>query len=194
MSLKGFSFTKGWTLFLDRDGVINRRIPGGYVTQWADFEFLEGVPGAVAALSAIFGRIIVVSNQQGVGKGLMSLEDLEAIDKGMRSGILMAGGRIDAAYYSPHLESAGHPDRKPGTGMAERAKTDFPDIDFSRSVMAGDTATDAEFGRKLGMVTVWIGEKDPDEPEQADLSFRSLAEFAFFLSPGSMENLSIQKQ
>jgi D-glycero-D-manno-heptose 1,7-bisphosphate phosphatase len=193
MSLKDFSFTKEWTLFLDRDGVINRRIPGGYVTAWADFEFLEGVPGSIAILSEVFGRIIVVSNQQGVGKGLMSLKDLEAIDLGMKSAISQAGGRIDAAFYSPYLESADHPDRKPGTGMAHKAKIEFPEIDFSRSVMAGDSASDMEFGRNLGMVTVWIGETHPEISARADLRFESLKEFALCMTHRTSNNLPNQK-
>ena len=177
MNLNAYCFTKEWTLFLDRDGVINRRIPGGYVTRWEDFVFLEGVPEAIGRLSEIFGTLIIVSNQQGVGKGLMSDHDLQLIDSTMKDAISRAGGRIDAAYYSPHLESTGHPDRKPGIGMAIKAKADFPHIDFEKCIMIGDSPSDMEFGKKMGMVNVLIGKED-DGSGMADFRFDSLLSFA----------------
>lgn len=177
MNLKDLSFSKEWTLFLDRDGVISRRIKDGYVTRWEDFQFLDGVLESFSKLSNIFGHIIIVSNQQGIGKGLMSEKNLEIIDKKMKQEIAEAGGRIDASYYSPFLSSDNHPDRKPGTGMALKAQADFPAINFSRSVMVGDSVSDMEFGRKLGMVTVQISDEDLTDNELADLQFCSLAEF-----------------
>jgi len=156
MNLKDLSFTKDWTLFLDRDGVISLRIPGDYVTRWEDFRFLEGVLETLAILSSVFGHIIIVSNQQGIGKGRMSPDELKMIDLKMKEKIHLAGGRIDASYYSPYLSSENHPDRKPGIGMGLKAKGEFPVIDFSKSVMVGDTASDMEFGKRLGMITVLI--------------------------------------
>jgi histidinol-phosphate phosphatase family protein len=178
MNSKGLSFSREWVLFLDRDGVISRRVPDGYVTRWEEFQFLDGVLEAIAILGKAFGRIFIVSNQQGIGKGLMSPESLEMIDQKMKEEIKQAGGRIDASYYSPFLASESHPDRKPGTGMGLKAKTDFPEIDFSRSVMVGDSLSDMEFGRKLGMVTVMIGEVDHPDIISADFYFRSLSEFS----------------
>jgi histidinol-phosphate phosphatase family protein len=179
MNLKDLSFTKEWTLFLDRDGVISQRLPGDYVTRWEDFRFLEGAMEALVSLSSIFGLIIIVSNQQGVGKGRMSQEELKIIDLKMKEEIRQAGGRIDAAYYSPYLSSENHPDRKPGTGMGLKAKADFPGIDFSRSIMIGDTESDMEFGKKLGMITVLISEDEIQQlGELADFHFRSLRNFA----------------
>jgi histidinol-phosphate phosphatase family protein len=177
MNLKDLSFTKDWTLFLDRDGVISLRIKDGYLTRWEDFRFLEGALEAIARLSNTFGYIFIVSNQQGVGKGMMSKESLEIIDLKMKLEIRKAGGQIDASYYSPYLASENHPDRKPGTGMALKAKAAFPDIDFTRSVMVGDSPSDMEFGKKLGMVTVMISDEDLINNELADLHFRSLLEF-----------------
>jgi histidinol-phosphate phosphatase family protein len=181
MNLKDLSFTKDWALFLDRDGVISRRIPDGYVTRWGDFSFLEGAEEAIASLINIFGHIIIVSNQQGVGKRLMSEESLEMIDLKMKQEIRNAGGRIDASYYSPYLASENHPDRKPGTGMALKARADFPAIDFSRSVMVGDTASDMEFGKRLGMITVLITDEDQPDTGSADFQFRSLLDFTMNL-------------
>jgi histidinol-phosphate phosphatase family protein len=181
MNLKDFSFTKEWTLFLDRDGVISRRMPGDYVKTWEEFGFMEGVPEAMAILGKIFGRIIIVSNQQGVGKGLMSPESLQMIDDRMKVEIDNAGGRIDASYYSTHLEPEKHPDRKPGTGMALKAKTTFPEIEFSKSIMVGDSPSDMEFGKKLGMITVFISD-DENRSENADFYFTSLKGFAESIS------------
>jgi histidinol-phosphate phosphatase family protein len=182
MNLKDLSFTKEWTLFLDRDGVISQRLPGDYVTRWEDFRFLEGVMEALVSLSSIFGLIIIVSNQQGVGKGLMSQEELKIIDLKMKEEIRQAGGRIDAAYYSPYLSSENHPERKPGTGLGLKAKADFPGIDFSRSIMVGDTASDMEFGKRLGMITVLICEDDIQQSgEIADFHYQSLRNFAISL-------------
>jgi len=179
MNLSDLSFTKEWTLFLDRDGVISRRVTDGYVTRWEDFRFIDGVIKALVSLSKVFGYIVVVSNQQGVGKGLMSRESLKMIDFKMKQAIREAGGRIDASYYSPYLSSENHPDRKPGTGMGLKAKADFPEIDFSRSVMVGDSPSDMEFGKKLGMITVMICEDETEccDKKQSEYCFRNLSEF-----------------
>jgi histidinol-phosphate phosphatase family protein len=178
MNLKDLSFSKDWSLFLDRDGIISRRIPDGYVTTWEEFQFLDGVLEAIAKLSRVFGCIFIVSNQQGIGKGLMSMESLEKIDTRMKQEIMRNGGRIDKSYYSPFLASENHPDRKPGTGMALKAKADFPGIVFSRSLMVGDSASDMEFGKRLGMITVFISIEEKPDFESADFYFRSLSDFS----------------
>ncbi len=166
-------------LFLDRDGVINRRIVGGYVTQWDEFVFLPEVPEALAVLSKRFERIVVITNQQGVGKGLMSLQDLETVHRQMTEAVASAGGRIDAIFFCTHV--AGSPDncRKPGIQMGLMAQARFPEIDFSQSIMVGDSPSDMEFAARLGMVRVFIhnpGEEMP-EPGSYDLCFGSLMEF-----------------
>lgn len=171
-------------MFLDRDGVINRRIPGGYVTRWEDFEFLEGVLESIAQLKNIFGYIFVVSNQQGIGKGLMAAGQLDHIDRMMKEAVRRAGGSIDAAYYSPYLEADRHPDRKPSTGMALKARAEFPAISFSRSVMAGDTLTDMQFGRNLGMINILLS-TDPEATKHQslyDLRFDNLQQFTNHLT------------
>lgn len=177
MNFSGLSFTKEWTLFLDRDGVISQRKPDYYVRTWEEFRFLDGVLEAIAIFNTIFGRIIIVSNQQGVGKGLMSDEDLNKIDMRMKHEINNHAGRIDASFYCTHLDSENHPDRKPNNGMGLKAKATFPEIDFSRSVMVGDSSTDMEFGKRLGMVNVFINENDSAH-ELADYQYSSLKDFA----------------
>ena len=180
MNLNDLCFTREWTLFLDRDGVISERFPGDYVKRREDFRFIEGVLEALKILSGVFGRIIIVSNQQGVGKGMMSADELTEIDKWMKSEIGNSGGRIDAAFYATQLASENHPDRKPGTGMALKAKSMFPEIDFKKSVMVGDSDSDMEFGKRLGMVTVFINDEE-DQMVIADLRFPSLRDFALTL-------------
>jgi histidinol-phosphate phosphatase family protein len=147
---------KSWTLFLDRDGVINRRPVDDYVKSWDEFEFLPGVLEALKTLSGIFGKIIVVTNQQGVGKGLMTIENLAVIHQKMIAEIENNGGRIDAVYFCPSLKDEPENCRKPGTAMAELAMKDFPELVLKKTIMAGDTESDMVFGRNAGMKTVFI--------------------------------------
>lgn len=177
MTLKDLNINKDWTLFLDRDGVINKKLDNDYVKHWVEFEFLDGVFDALKKLDTIFGRIVVVTNQQGIGKHLYRVEDLELIHKNMIYEINYLGGRIDKVYFSPYLDSENHPTRKPNIGMALQAKKDFPEIDFSKSIIAGDSLSDMEFGKKAGMRTIFISEEKKKD-ERIDLHFRSLIEFA----------------
>lgn len=181
-----------YTLFLDRDGVINRRLPGDYVKLWEEFHFLDGVKEAIARLNQYFIRTIIVTNQQGIGKGLMSETDLEEIHRRMKREIREAGGRIDAIYVCPEIAGARASCRKPNTGMAEQARTDFPEIDFERSVMVGDSLSDMEFGGHLDMINVLIETKAETLrelehghfPYLIHYRFGSLPEFADFLEAG----------
>ena len=95
MTLKDLNIAKDWTLFLDRDGVINKKLDNDYVKHWIEFEFLEGVLDALKKLDTVFGKIVVVTNQQGIGKNLYRIEDLELIHKNMLYEITYLGGRID---------------------------------------------------------------------------------------------------
>ena len=177
MNLKDLHIDGSWTLFLDRDGVINKRIADGYVKSPEEFEFLPGVLDAMHRLSKIFNRIIIVTNQQGIGKGLMSEEDLEVIHRHLRDTVHKEGGKIDAVYHAPCLAEEKSEMRKPGIGMALRAKKDFPEIDFKNSIMLGDSAADMEFGRRAGMVTVMVGTWEDIKNHMEDLTFNSLRDF-----------------
>lgn len=130
----------------------------------------------------VYRRIIIVTNQRGVAKGKMSEERLNEIHAYMLAEIGKKGGRIDAIYYSTALSDE-HPDRKPNSGMAYRAKLDFPEISFEKSIMAGDSRSDMEFGKRLEMNTVLIANSNTPPPFPADLLFPSLLDFAL-----SMEN------
>jgi len=178
MHLKDLSLNKDWALFLDRDGVINERLVGDYVKNPDEFRFIDGVPEAIAKLSKIFGLIIIVTNQQGIGKELMTEEDLRIIHDIMVKGIQEAGGRIHKIYHSPHLERDNNALRKPNTGMALQAQKDFSEIDFQKSVMVGDGLHDMELGRRLGMQRVFITNKSEDNSDLYDFHFVSLSAFA----------------
>ena len=159
MTLKTLKIDTTWTLFLDRDGVINKRIEGDYIRLWDQFEFLPGVTEALRSFATVYGRILVVSNQQGVGKGLMTNKDVRVIHDRMTSEIRDHGGRIDRVYHSPFLERENSIHRKPNVGMALQARQDFPEIRFRRSVMCGDSVSDMVFGKRLNMTTVFISTK-----------------------------------
>ncbi len=177
------ALSKDWTLFLDRDGVINKRLPDEYVKNFHEFVFIDGVTKALRLLSGVFGRIILVTNQQGIGKSLMTEKDLLQIHNYMLEQIRKEGGRIDAIYFCPDLASKQQNCRKPGSSLALLAKKDFPEIDFSRSVMVGDTQPDIEFGKRLNMKTIYVGEL-PDTSD-SDFTFDSLFHFANLLTTGN---------
>jgi D-glycero-D-manno-heptose 1,7-bisphosphate phosphatase len=173
------------TLFLDRDGVINERIVGGYVQNWKQFNFLDGFLEAMTFLARKFDYCFVVTNQQGIGKGLMTKNDLEKIHNKMVQEIETKQGFINKVYYCPELHIYNPHCRKPNTGMAEQAKQDFPDLDFQNSFMVGDSISDMEFGFRLNMKTVFINtKKDIDKlklrsiADKIDYNFSSLYEFA----------------
>ncbi len=132
----------------------------------------------------IFGRLIVVTNQQGIGLKIMNEEQLADVHRFMIETIEGAGGRIDKIYHCPDL-SKQHPNcRKPNPAMALRAKNNFPEIDFSKSIMVGDSMSDMEFGKRLGMYTVLIEGKEGEILNESliDLRFDSLFDFSIFLT------------
>lgn len=157
--LSDIKVDKLWTLFLDRDGVINLLYPNDYVKKWNEFYFLEGVMDAFQKLGVLFRRTLIVTNQQGVGKGLMTKEDLAYIHEEMLKEVRKYGGKINAIYTATDLiKDDVNGMRKPATGMARKAAKDFPEIDFKKSIMVGDSVTDMQFGRSVGMLTVYVGD------------------------------------
>ena len=147
------------TLFLDRDGVINRWLPGDYVRSWEQFVFLPGILESLRKWALHFKHVIVVSNQRGVGKGTMTQEELDKVHARMLSEIKAAGGRIDAIYTCTELEKD-HPMRKPQPGMFLAACRDYPDIAPERSLMLGDSEYDREFAANCGMPFVLMDTAD----------------------------------
>jgi D-glycero-alpha-D-manno-heptose 1-phosphate guanylyltransferase len=169
-----------WTLFIDRDGVINHEKKDEYILNWNEFKFYDGVKEAFHTFGKKFGKVIVITNQRGIGRKLMTEVDLKEINDNMQAAIEEAGGRIDKIYYCTSTDSK-NICRKPNPGMAFLAKKDFPAIDLSRSVMVGNKPSDMLFGRFAGVHTVFVKTTNPLQPfphPDIDLAFDSLADFA----------------
>jgi len=155
------------TIFLDRDGVINRKPPeGDYVKSWREFEFLPGVFEALRALRQHGFRLIVVTNQRGISLGMFTEQDLDAIHSRMTEELRREGCTLDRIYYCPHAINSCDC-RKPGTGMFLEAQRDFPDIHFPESVVIGDSVADMQAAERLGCKKVLI------ESGKADVVFLS---------------------
>jgi D-glycero-D-manno-heptose 1,7-bisphosphate phosphatase len=168
------------TLFLDRDGVLNDEIRDGYVLRPDMFHFSEGVLAALPLLAQHFNRIVIVTNQRCIGRGLLSVQGLQDIHAQMLQQIEQQGGRIDKIYFCPDVDS-NSPCRKPATGMGLQAQQDFPDINFSDAVMVGNTLGDMQFGKNLGMQTVFIPSTRPETPfphPLIDQRYQNLLQFA----------------
>ena len=143
------------TLFLDRDGVINHKIDGD-VKSSNNFRFIDGVKESIAFFSTYFQRIIIVTNQQGIGKGLMTKNELNVLHDYMLTEINKFGGNIDKIYFCPHLFSESCECRKPNSGMLIQAKSDFVDIDFSKSILVGDSNSDILAAENVGVKAIKV--------------------------------------
>jgi len=179
-----------WTLFLDRDGVINVESVGSYITTWDEFKFHDGVLQAIKDLSGVFGNIVVVTNQRGVGKEIMTLSTLKEIHANMKDEVAENGGRINKVYACTALLDTDH-NRKPNVGMGHQAQQDFPEIDFKKSIMVGNSMSDMEFGKRLGMHTIFLTTKYKavELPNDVvDEQFASLNEWAQALMATEMVN------
>ena len=168
------------TLFLDRDGVINEERPNDYVKTTEEFVFIFGVLEALKILNKHFEQIIIVTNQRGVGKEIMSKKTLEEIHQQMLNQIEKSGGRIDKIYVCTDTESSSL-NRKPNIGMALQAQKDFPNIVFKESILIGNSLSDMQFGKNLQMKTILVGEKYTDKEKDLsliDFYYKDLLSFA----------------
>ncbi len=179
------------TVFLDRDGVLNEKMPeGSYVTSWEEFHLLEGTPEAIARLNRAGLRVVVVSNQRGISLGLYTAADVDAIHARFQQVLNSRGAHIDAFYFCPHDKQTCNC-RKPLPGLFDQAVSQFPDIAAATSVMIGDSLSDIEFGRNLGMQTVFIY-SDPEHRRpgaeiaraKANQHFQTLSQAVDFLLQG----------
>jgi D-glycero-D-manno-heptose 1,7-bisphosphate phosphatase len=162
------------TIFLDRDGVVNEKMPeGSYVSTWTEFRLLPGVPEAIASLNRAGLRVIVVSNQRGIALGKYSEQDVEAIHANLQKMLQAEGAHVDGFYFCPH-DKQQCDCRKPLPGMFQQAQRDFSDIRAAESLVIGDSLSDIEFGRRLGMRTVFI----EGEPEKQKSGAKIAAELA----------------
>lgn len=144
------------TVFLDRDGVINRDAPdNGYITRWEDFEFLPRVIDAMRLLRQASIRTVIVTNQRGIARGLMTEHDLERIHARMQATLRDAEAQVDEIYYCPDTDG---PMRKPEPGMLVQAATDNPEIDFAASAIIGDSLRDMVAGDRVGCRTILVAD------------------------------------
>jgi D-glycero-D-manno-heptose 1,7-bisphosphate phosphatase len=145
------------TVFLDRDGTLNRKPPDGdYVKSVSEFVLLPTVIEAVRAVNEARLRVIVVTNQRGIALGRMSEEDVNAIHEHMRGQLAVGGATIDAIYFCPH-DRGRCQCRKPDVGMFLRAADEHPGVILEQSVIFGDSASDMEAGLALNMTRVLVG-------------------------------------
>ncbi len=143
-------------VFLDRDGVLNRKPPeGDYVRDWSQWTWLPGAMEAIGRMNRAGLTVIVVTNQRGIALGLYTEAQLQQIHHNMKADLAERGVCVDAIYYCPHDRGACDC-RKPGTGMFEQARKDFPEINADNSIMIGDSLTDIQAGQSLGMKTIFI--------------------------------------
>jgi D-glycero-D-manno-heptose 1,7-bisphosphate phosphatase len=166
------------TVFLDRDGVLNEKMPEGeYVTRWEEFRAFPGVAASIRHLNQAGLRVVVVTNQRGIARGLYTLGDVEAIHTRFQQELQLAGAHIDAIFICPHDREECRC-RKPMPGLFEQAVARFPDITAATSVMIGDSWVDVEFGRNLGMATILVQNEEnlaPRAEEAAKLADRQFA-------------------
>ncbi len=170
-----------WSLFLDRDGVINERIWNGYVLKYEEFTFRKGSLEAIGRFSELFSHIFIVTNQQCVAKKLISVEELEKIHCNMLVDIELNKGKITEIYAALEFKNGNPYRRKPNKTMGIEAKNQFPTVDFSKSIMVGDTDSDILFGKNLGMKTVRVISKEKEEIIP-DLHISNLLDLANFLN------------
>jgi histidinol-phosphate phosphatase family protein len=161
-------------IFVDRDGVINKD-PGGwtrydYVTKWDEFHFLPGVFEALRRLKEHGYKVIVISNQAGVGKGYFREEELREIDRRMVDEVRRRGADIEASYYCVHAEADGCACRKPKTGLFDRAMEAYA-IDLKKACFIGDTRRDIIAGHNAGLETALVltGKTSPKDVDAWDV-------------------------
>jgi D-glycero-D-manno-heptose 1,7-bisphosphate phosphatase len=161
MTMKRMDHSPVRYVFLDRDGVLNRKMPeGAYVGDWAQFQWLAGADEAIARMNRAGLTVILVTNQRGIALGLYTHAQLEDIHANIQRHLARHGARLDAVYYCPHNHGECHC-RKPDIGLFEQALQQFPQANAQNSLVIGDSLSDIQAGQRLGMKTVFIqGEAD----------------------------------
>jgi D-glycero-D-manno-heptose 1,7-bisphosphate phosphatase len=164
-------------VFLDRDGVINRKAPEGqYVTLWREVHFLPHVAEGIALLKRAGFLVIVISNQRCVAKGLVSDAGVQELHQRMQKELKGKGAAIDAFYYCPHELNEGCECRKPSPGMILKAAEEHQ-VDLAGSWMVGDSEHDVEAGKRAGCKTAFL-QAGPTSAAGAHLTASSLFEAA----------------
>jgi D-glycero-D-manno-heptose 1,7-bisphosphate phosphatase len=147
--------------FLDRDGVLNRRLPEAYVTCCAELELLPHATEAARRLRAAGFLLVVVTNQRGIARGLMSEADLELVHAQLREHFRAAGAPLAGIYHCPHERDAGCVCRKPAPGLLLRAAQELR-LDLARSLLIGDSSSDIGAARAAGVTRSVLIPSDSD--------------------------------
>ena len=140
-------------VFLDRDGVIVREVD--YLSRISQLKVIPGAARAMRNLRAAGFKVVVVTNQSGVARGMFSLAQLARIHRELKKRLAMSGAKWDALYFSPHHPDSGHPMRKPGSGMLLAAKRRFR-LDLTSSYLVGDTTTDIKTARNARCTAILV--------------------------------------
>jgi histidinol-phosphate phosphatase family protein len=165
-------------VFLDRDGVINQKLPNDrYVREPSEFLMLPGVVEALSILGGLGFLLIIVTNQRGIARGIMTSRDLEKVHESLERALAVHGVLLDDIYHCPHDECENCYCRKPKPGMLMNARRKFG-IDLESSYMVGDSESDIEAGAAAGAHTVRIGSVGD---AKADMVFKTLLDFALFM-------------
>jgi len=148
------------TIFLDRDGVINEKAPeGDYIKSPEELKLIEGAAEAIKYFNDKRFLVIVITNQRGIGKGVMTENGFEKVMDKLKEELAQKSAYIDAYYYCPDVDDSSQC-RKPNVEMFFQAKRDFPEIDFKNSFVIGDSVRDIEAGKKIGAKTILLS-KEP---------------------------------
>jgi len=168
---------KEYTLFLDRDGVLNLPIVDDYARKPLDLILIDDLANSLGTLFSKFKRVVLVTNQQGVGRKVMTDIDLENVHLKMYNSLIESGvSWFDAAFYAPYLKTENHQWRKPNNGMLLKARDYFEDINWSKSIMVGDSPGDMQLADSLGVSKVRILNPQFSFDNQ-DFTFDSIADF-----------------
>lgn len=143
-------------IFVDRDGVINRRRANDYVLDWSQFVFVDGIREALRDLASLRLPMILISNQSAIGRGLLEPAELEVITERMRKALEQDGTFLTAAYFCPHRPDEKCVCRKPQPDLLNQAAADFG-VDLTRSVLIGDSDADVKAAQAVGCHPVLFG-------------------------------------
>ena len=189
----------GVTVFLDRDGTLN--YDPGYLKVAADLKLLAGVGPALARLKRAGARLVVVTNQSGVGRGIVTLKDLETIHARLQGLLEQEGAALDAIYFCPHHPNDGCRCRKPNVGMVERAVSELQ-LDLRRSYLIGDHARDIQLAKRVGAKAILLTPALVDaqamdrlKAEQAlpDAVAKSMAEAADWILEDAKDTFQVER-
>jgi heptosyltransferase-2 len=150
----------GYTIFLDRDGTLNE--DPGFLRSASDLRLLPGVATALARLKSAGARLVVVTNQSGVGRGLLTLKDLEAIHARLEGLLEQSDAALDAIYFCPHHPDDGCRCRKPATGMVDRAVSELQ-ADLRKAYVVGDHANDIQLAKAAGVKSILVTSGQVDQ-------------------------------